>query len=179
MPSHPKQSISTSNKPSPSVMKLKQKNKRRNRKKKKQRIHYPIHEMQKMSNANCTNSIYNTASSTDANSATQNQMATSVAQMWAKTYESMIRLQFQHRTQFWKSLAINRKTEICELRKKLGNNCKYFGEEETVVDKGVDSTSQDEDSEESESYLKFLEITLRHRQERKHDREEEADDSVD
>lgn len=172
MPSHPKQIISTNNKPNSSVMKIKQKNKRKNRKKKKQRTQFSIHEIRKMSNLS-TNSKCTEGSSTDT-AASQNQMA--VAQMWAKSYESMIRNQFQHRIQYWKSLAISRNAEIFELRKKLQNNCKYQDEIDSA-DEGtpsVKSTSQED--LESESYLKFLEITLRHRQERKHENEEDDSD---
>lgn len=180
MPSHPKQVLSTNTKPGSSVIKMKHNNKRKNHKRKKQRIH----EMQKMSNTNILNSMDNKAddgyNSTDANirnRVTQNQMA--VAQMWAKTYESMIRLQFQHRIQYWKNLAMIRNTEIFELRKKLQNNCNC--DDDHSADTGepsVKSTRQkrETDYEESESYLKFLEITLRHRQERKHkNREEDSD----
>lgn len=175
MPSHPKQiANSCKNKPTLSVMKVKSKNKRRNRKKKKQKVQYPIHEMRKMSSVN---SEYNATDAGDHFQ--QNQMA--VAQMWAKTYETMIRLQYQHRIQYWKNLAMNQNAEIQKLKEKLqGNGMDKMDSEEEDEDEDEPSTkcsSQkiNEESEESdESYLKFLEITLRHRQQRKRNRESEA-----
>ncbi|XP_037025177.1 uncharacterized protein LOC119066689 [Bradysia coprophila] len=176
MPSHSKQlTNSSTNKPASSVMKVKSKNKRRNRKKKKQKVQYPIHEMRKMTNTS-VNSEYN-ATDADCN-LKQNQMA--VAQMWAKTYETMIRLQYQHRIQYWKNLAINRDAEIQKLKEKLQGNCTDYDEIESADEDETSAkcTGQKkcEESEESdESYLKFLEITLRHRQQRKRNRENEAD----
>lgn len=173
MPSHPKQiANSCKNKPTSSVMKVKSKNKRRNRKKKKQKVQYPIHEMRKMSSVN---SEYNATDAGDHFQ--QNQMA--VAQMWAKTYETMIRLQYQHRIQYWKNLAMNQNAEIQKLKEKLLGNGKEkidSGEEdEDEPSTKCSSQKINEESEESdESYLKFLEITLRHRQQRKRNRESEA-----
>lgn len=173
MPSHPKQILSTNTKPNSSVMKIKQKNKRRNRKKKKQnKPQFSIHEIRKMSNLP-KSSKYSEGNSTDT-AALQNQMA--VAQMWAKSYESMIRNQFQHRIQYWKSLAISRNAEIFELRKKLQNNCKYHEEIDSGEEGAASVKSSSREDVESESYLKFLEITLRHRQERKHENEEDDSD---
>lgn len=168
MPSHSKQIISTNSKQTPTFKQMKQKNKRRNRKQRKQRIQLPeIRNMSNIGTANTMIQMHN--SSTDENRATQNQEA--VAQMWAKTYESMIRLQYQHRIHYWKNLASIQNQEIFELRNKLQiqNNCKYYDDDETSADDddSVKSTKQ-KDCEESESYLKFLEITLRHRQERIH-----------
>lgn len=175
MPSHTKQNIATtsSNKQSSSVMKLKQKNKRRNRKKKKQKLQYPIHEMQQMTNNNTT-SMYTPSANVDANSSFNNQMA--IARMWAKTYEKMIRLQYQHRIHYWKNLALNRNAEIDELKVKLETNRKYQEDSDSIDENDANSecTSQ-ENGDETESYLKFLEITLRHRQQRKHNREAEKD----
>lgn len=171
MPSHPKQILSINNKSNPGVMKIKPKNnKRRNRKKKKQRTQYPIHEIRKMSNFS-TNSKYSEGNSSIAS---QNQMA--VAQMWAKSYESMIRQQFQHRIQYWKNLAMNRNTEIVELKKKLQNNRKFDDEIDSGDDDTASGKSTSQEDVESESYLKFLEITLRHRQQRKHENEEDDSD---
>lgn len=164
MPSHSIKNVN--NKRNSSVLKIKQKNKRKCRKKRKQKTQFPIHDMSNITSS--TNTNFNNA--TDPTNATRNQMA--VAQMWAKHYEMMIKSQFQHRIQYWKNLAINRNTEICELRKTLRtqqqNNCKYVDKSDSSEDEpNVKSTNQKEDFE-SESYLKFLEITLRHRQERKH-----------
>lgn len=173
MPSHSKQNPSAYNKTnSVTVTKVKQKSKRRYRKKKKQRIQYPIHEIRKLSNRTSTTRFNNgnDGSSTSRNYS-MNQMA--VAQMWAKSYESMIRLQFQHRIQYWKNLAINRSTEVEGLRKKLQSNCEYYDGNESSDD-STESTSQED--VESESYLKFLEITLRHRQQRiRENRDEDSD----
>lgn len=178
MPSHSKHGISINIKQNSSVLKIKQKNKRRNRKKRKQKAQYPIHEM---SNITTTMTCSNVDNATDANYTTRNQMA--VANMWAKSYERMIRFQFQHRIQYWKNLAIKRNTEICRLRKNLRkqnqNNSKIF----ELIDSSEDEASVNSSNQEdlvSESYLKFLEITLRHRQERKHktsDNKEQTTDS--
>lgn len=169
MPSHSKHGITINNKQNSSVLKIKQKNKRRNRKKQKQKTQYPIHEMSNITNLTC--SKHNVDNATDTSYATRHQMA--VAQMWAKSYETMIRLQFQHRIQYWKNLAINRNMEICKLRKNLRkqnqNNCRNIEVIDTVEDEASVKSSNQEDLV-SESYLKFLEITLRHRQERKHNR---------
>lgn len=179
MPSHPKQSISINNKQNSSVLKIKQKNKRRNRKKRKQKAQYPI--IIEMSNIATMTSKYSVDNATDASNTTRNQMA--VAQMWAKSYETMIRLQFQHRIQYWKNLAIYRNTEIRKLRKNLLrqqnlNNCKNF-EEVNSPESETGMKANNQEDLVSESYLKFLEITLRHRQERKHKRNDNNDEKTD
>lgn len=178
MPSHAKQIVNSShNKPTSSVMKAKPKNKRKNRKKKKQKVQYPIHEMRKVTNRG-PNLTHN-ATLEDINfKQNQNQMA--VAQMWAKTYETMIRLQYQHRIQYWKNLAVNRDAEIQKLKEKLQGNCTDCNATESAGESGTSaqcsSQKKYEESEESdESYLQFLEITLRHRQQRKRNRENETD----
>ncbi|KAJ6648814.1 hypothetical protein Bhyg_04046 [Pseudolycoriella hygida] len=143
------------------ALKMKQNTKRKYLKRKKQKSQQTINAIREMSNTNTIN-----RSVDNARNAAQNQ--TAVAQMWKKTYESMIRLQYEHRIQYWKNLAINRNTEIHELKKKLQNYCNQSDKLNTHGDKSKSSSNHSSQGDlTSESYLDFLEITLRHRKELK------------
>lgn len=178
MPSHSKQSMSSVNiKSQSSEIKIKSKNRRKHRKKRKQKSSYNLCDIPKMSNIpkyNIDKTTYN------ASSATQNQMA--VAKMWTKSYETIMRWQCQHQIEYWKNLAVNRNVEIRRLREMLQNYDRNIGVNIEDVDTDDEFSDiekpTDQSDAESESYLKFLEITLRHRQERNHSNINSNDDET-